>query len=320
MGFDHAAHAWSVGARGGAGAAASHYYTDMSLWDIHRTQLPLLLLTQPAVAADSARSLVRMAADGGRLPRWPLADVYTGCMIGAHGVNVLADNCVKGALAGDADAEAVFRAALAASLDATSAALRTDGANYTARGFVAFEADKRAGSLTLAYAFDDWSTAQLAACVARRFGDDANGTAAAVAQRYGARSVAAYRSQWVAGRQLMCPRLAAGRSLLHPTGHRCPLPELEAVPYFLQQDVAFVEGDAWQWLWFVPQDPEGLVALFPDRAAFAAKLDVFFANSTGWALPNAIPNPFYWAGNEPDLLAPWLFPFAGRADLTQRSS
>ena len=320
LGFDHAPHTWAVGARVATDGAASHYYTDMSLWDVHRTQLPLLLLTQPAVGADVARSLVRMARDGGRLPRWPLADVYTGCMIGAHGVNVLADGCVKGALAGDADAETVFRDALAAALSATAAAARVDGANYTSRSFVTFEADARAASLTLSYAFDDWSVAQLATCVAARFGDDANNTVASIAKAYAARSVAAYGSQWVAARQLMCPRLSAGPSLLHPTGHHCPLPELEAVPYFLQRDVQYVEGDAWQWLWFVPSDPEGLVALFPSRAAFAAKLDAFFANATGWALPNSIPNPYYWAGNEPDLLAVWLFPFAGRADLTQRWS
>jgi len=33
---------------------------------------------------------------------------------------------------------------------------------------------------------------------------------------------------------------------------------------------------------------------------------------------NALPNPYYWAGNEPDILHPWLFVFGGRPDLTQK--
>ena len=93
---------------------------------------------------------------------------------------------------------------------------------------------------------------------------------------------------------------------------------MEAVTYPLQSK--YVEGDALQWTWFVPGDPEGLVTLFHSPEAFAAKLDAFFANSTRWKFPNTLPNPYYWAGNEPDLLAVWQFVFAGRPDLTQRWS
>lgn len=35
---------------------------------------------------------------------------------------------------------------------------------------------------------------------------------------------------------------------------------------------------------------------------------------------NDLPNPYYWAGNEPDLLAVWLFDWAGRPDLTAKWS
>jgi len=33
---------------------------------------------------------------------------------------------------------------------------------------------------------------------------------------------------------------------------------------------------------------------------------------------NVLPNPYYWAGNEPDILAPWLFNFAGAPQYTQK--
>lgn len=100
----------------------------------------------------------------------------------------------------------------------------------------------------------------------------------------------------------------------------------------------YIEGDAWQYLWFVPHDPEGLVSLFPSREAYIAKLDKFFNLSTYWPT-TALPDPWCtrccsfiqcicrccylcadWAGNEPDIFAPFQFVFGGRQDLTAKWS
>ena len=65
----------------------------------------------------------------------------------------------------------------------------------------------------------------------------------------------------------MCPRNAAGDL-------QCP-PEIEvAVPYPLQN--MYLEGDAAQWVWFVPQDPDGLRQLFPDNNTYLGDLEKFF--------------------------------------------
>jgi predicted alpha-1,2-mannosidase len=66
-------------------------YTDLSIWDIHRTQIPLLALMQPRVAENVAGSLVGMYREGGDIPRWPIANVYSGCMIGTHGNIIISD-------------------------------------------------------------------------------------------------------------------------------------------------------------------------------------------------------------------------------------
>lgn len=50
------------------------HYSDLSLWDIHRTQTSLLTLLQPSVSLDIVKSLIRMYKDGGVLPRWPIAN------------------------------------------------------------------------------------------------------------------------------------------------------------------------------------------------------------------------------------------------------
>lgn len=49
-------------------------FSDLSLWDIHHTQTPLLSLLQPSVALDIVQSLVDMYKEGGTLPRWPIAN------------------------------------------------------------------------------------------------------------------------------------------------------------------------------------------------------------------------------------------------------
>ena len=89
------------------------HYSDLSLWDIHRTQTSLLTLLQPNVSLDIVKSLIRMYQDGGVLPRWPIANgesryhlklttsqncyiiVYSGCMIANHANQVILDNLVK---------------------------------------------------------------------------------------------------------------------------------------------------------------------------------------------------------------------------------
>ena len=57
--------------------------------------------------------------------------------------------------------------------------------------------------------------------------------------------------------------------------------------------------------------------LFGGRKAFVRELATFM-DKTAEHKGTALPNPFYWAGNEPDILAPWLFSLAGRPDLTAK--
>ncbi len=64
----------------------ANYYTDMSIWDVHRTEFPWLTLYKPDVMTDIVklnfqvelinRSLLLMFDEGGDLPRWPLANGF----------------------------------------------------------------------------------------------------------------------------------------------------------------------------------------------------------------------------------------------------
>jgi predicted alpha-1,2-mannosidase len=72
-------------------------------------------------------------------------------------------------------------------------------------------------------------------------------------------------------------------------------------PFFTAAD-PFYEGTARQWSTFVPHDVPGLMRRVGGRQAFVAWLDRLFLTNR------------FDAGNEHDLLAPWLYLYAGRHD------
>jgi predicted alpha-1,2-mannosidase len=327
LGFDGEVHLWpNASSSNNNSHISSHYYSDMSLWDVHRSQIPLLsLLGTEGVAVDTVRSLIDMHARSGIFPRWPLASVATGCMIGSHGSVVVADIAEKHAILcqrknkDDAEGEqqidwpfdldSAYEAMRAIATQPQPCCGRIEVENYTRLGFVPLDREPTAASLTLSYAFDDSAIARVAALLGRDEDADTFGNASNN-----------YRHLWSREHQLMCARFENGTQV-------CPNKIESAVPFPLAglQAVQYIEGDAWQWLWFVPHDPDGLIALFPSSAAFVERLEIFLRRTAEgpWAVngpADILPAPFYWAGNEPDLLAPWLFAYGGRSDLTQQWS
>jgi predicted alpha-1,2-mannosidase len=86
----------------------------------------------------------------------------------------------------------------------------------------------------------------------------------------------------------------------------------------------FQEGNAWQYTFYVPQDPNGLIAKI-GKTEFTKRLDSIFTVSQ----PNAfgggkkldafsgLESP-YNHGNQPNLHTSWLFNFSGSPSLTQK--
>ncbi len=71
-------------------------------------------------------------------------------------------------------------------------------------------------------------------------------------------------------------------------------------------DDAFVEGNAWHYLWMVPHDPEGLAETLGGQDAALGRLREFFDASLE-DVPIVGVRSHYWPSNEPDINAPWLF-------------
>lgn len=74
----------SVTWRGGSGA----FYSDLSLWDVYRTQMPLLAVLQPVAASDVFESMMAMFAQTNfsHVPHWVWARCVWECVAPSHGV------------------------------------------------------------------------------------------------------------------------------------------------------------------------------------------------------------------------------------------
>jgi putative alpha-1,2-mannosidase len=53
-------------------------YTDMSIWDVQRTQMPWTLFHNLYLFNDIAKSIIMFNREGGYMPKWPFASGWTG--------------------------------------------------------------------------------------------------------------------------------------------------------------------------------------------------------------------------------------------------
>jgi predicted alpha-1,2-mannosidase len=274
--------------------------SDLSLWDTYRTVSPLHAWLAPDSARDTARSLVAFADQVGIYPRWPLAIGETGVMLGSSAEIAIADAVLRGVA--DTGAEHGWPLLRAAAMDATpppaGRAGRHDVELYMQHGYVPRTAG-RSVSMTTEYSHDDFALAQLAGALGH-----------------------------TADRELLLARSESWRALYDPSvgflRGRNPdgsFPTGSFDPLVWLDDYA--EANAWQSL-FPPgiHDPQGIALVLGGHDAAIAKLSLLFErakedwDSSDPAAAN-FPRKYYWAGNETDLNAAFLFAQLGRPDLTQ---
>lgn len=251
------------------------YYSDFSMWDTFRTSHPWYTLVHPDTQRDFARSIVRMTADGGSVPRWPLAHGYTGGMLGTPADQILAETWLKGIR--DWDQDAAFEACLAHATTPQPNADRGGVEGYVARGWAAWEDVGTPASETLEYAWSDWALADWAAAMGR----DAD--AAMLRAQAGN-----WANTWDPASGFFRGRYADG-------SFGEPIDEFAWEP-------DFVEGNAWHYVWYVPYDVDGMIGVQHggDRAAFLARLQGFW-DAVFVEPDDLFPDDHYWHGNEPVL-------------------
>ena len=283
-------------------AIGFNYYTDMSLWDTFRTVHPLYNMVARPEQRDMIVSLVKMAEQGGYLPRWPSGGGYTGSMFGSPADMVITESYLKGIR--DFDVETAYqfmrKTALAPVPADSPFSGRVGVEHYLQHGYCPSDLMKKSVASTIEYSYADQSIARLADALG--YEDDA-----LLFQKHGQ----FYRNLWNPETQFF-----QGRDSDEKFQSDFKPDLLTYVDIGGKFTHAYVEGSARQWRWGVASDGAALVSLFKSREYFVQELEQFFSRSpAGVGLP---PNAFYWQGNQPDLHAAYLFHFADRPDLTQK--
>ena len=267
------------------------YHSTFSLWDTFRAAHPLYTLLYPDIAAQFVRDMVRHHDTYGYLPIWDLWGQDNYCMIGNHAIPVLAD-----AILSELPGINVPRAYKAMVESSTRSHPNSPFEVWEEFGYMPQNRQNTSVSITMEQAFDDWCVA----AVAKKLGKE---------QDY----------------ERFIRRSEFYRNLFNPaTGFFQPKDDkgnwIEPFDPLSYENPCFVEGNAWQYMWFVPQNPQGLIDLFGGVKPFIKKLDENFTLTETSGEVNGNASGFigqYAHGNEPSHHTVYLYNFAGRPWRTQ---
>lgn len=264
------------------------YYTVFSLWDTYRATHPLFTLIEQERTVDFIKTMLAKYEEGGIIPIWDLSACYTGCMIGYHGIPVIADAYLKGI--DDYDAELAFEA-MKHSATRDHLGLKS----YKEFGFIPVEEESESVSKTLEYAYDDWCIAQMAQALGKE--DDY--------QRFIKRAQS-YKNVYDPSTGFMRGRFR--NSWFGPFD-----------PY--EVNFNYTEANAWQYSLYVPHDISGHIDLTGGKREYESHLDRLFSAETETAGRNQADITGligqYAHGNEPSHHMAYLYNFVGRPDKTQ---
>ena len=292
------------------GKPAYNFYNTDAIWGGYWNLTPLWAMVFPEYYNDWVNSQLRIYQDAG----WLGDGVANSKYVSGVGTNMTSIAIAGAYNSGirNFDIATAYEAALKNELGADhriEGAGKMDVGQFVAKGYVPFDDSVFYGthaggsqfsvSHTLEYSFSAYAVAQLA----KALGKEAD-----------YQKLMALSNGWAKvfddTLKMVRPRVANGNFI----DHFNPLESWRG----------FQEGNAFQYTFFVPQNPEGLVARV-GQETFNHRLDSIFtvARQTvfgGGKVTNAfsgVSSP-YNHGNQPSLHIPWLFNFSGKPYLTQK--
>ncbi|MBN1599159.1 MAG: GH92 family glycosyl hydrolase [Bacteroidales bacterium] len=285
-------------------------YTVFSLWDTYRATHPLFTIIEPEFDQKLIRALLRKYDEGGILPMWELASNYTGTMIGSHSIPVIVDAYMKGLHDFDADKalEAMIHAVSYDTVKEISYQNKEAHVNLMPKskmliekyGFVPCDLENASVSQGLEFAYNFWCIATMAKSLGKND----------IAEEY-YKKAQSYKFYFDKETGFMRGKNLDG-SWKNPFDPR----------YSDHWKTPYVEGNAWQWSWYVPHDVSGLMDLHGGPEMFAVKLDSLFMVDSevlgeGKSLDITGLIGQYAHGNEPSHHIAYLFNYAGKPWRTQ---
>ena len=280
-------------------ADANTNYTVFSVWDTYRAFHPLLTLLDSGMTRSVVQSFMRHQQQSPHhmLPVWSHNGCENWCMIGYHGVSVLADALGKGY-----DGSLSHAEMLRAMTSTANCSYYDHTGLYKQLGYLPVDKSANGVSITLENAYEDW-------CIYHTL------------QHLGQQDTAeldSYRQRALSYRNVFDTTIGFARARLSDGSWKQPYSLLST------SGEGFIEGNAWNYSFYVPHDVNGLMRLMGGEKLFVRKLDTLFTMY--------IPDAFFAAtedvtregmlggyvhGNEPSHHIPYLYMWTSQPWKTQ---
>jgi predicted alpha-1,2-mannosidase len=258
-----------------------------AFWVIQWNLTPLWTLLNPGLANSWVNSLLEFSDKGGWLPKSPSGLEYADIMVAEHEISLIVAAYQKGIRNFDAD-----KAWNAIRFIQTNPGQENPCGGYTGNknlssymklGYVPNE--EGPVSNTMEYAYDDYCAAMFAKALGKKKDYE-----------YFIQRSASYKNAFDPAVKFIRQRHADGRWVQEWDSLR------NHGTWF---GAGYVEGNAWQFTYFVPHDYEGIIKLV-GRELFNKRLEEGFSNGN------------VFIGNQPNMQAPWIFNYSGKPWLTQK--
>ena len=271
-------------------------YTTFSLWDTYRALHPLYNLIQQKRNNDMVKSMMAHYDQSAlhMLPIWSHYANDNWCMSGYHSASVIADAIIKGST--NTDAVAALNACVTTARKSNYEGI----GDYVKYGYIPAEKSGVSVSNTLEYAYDDWAIAQLAKQLGKTD----------IYEEFTKRA-ASYRN--VFDKDGFVKRKDSNGNFL------------PAADLLSTHNQGLIEGNSWNYSFFVPHNPADLIVLMGGTKKFIANMDSlftmylpdkYFAETEDITREGIIGT--YVHGNEPAHHVPYLYNFAGVPWKTQQ--
>ena len=271
-------------------------YTTFSLWDTYRALHPFFNIVQPSRNNDMVKSMMAHFDQSAykMLPVWSHYANDNWCMSGYHSVSVVTDAIIKGVYNGDP--EAALKACIITSNHRDYEGI----GSYIDKGFIPAEKSGTSISNTLEYAYDDWCIAQLAKKLNKQD----------IYDEYMKRA-GSWENNFDKTTGFMRAKMADGTFQ-------------KKFDVMSTHGQGFIEGNSWNYSFFVPQNPALLMERMGGKKKFASKLDTlftmhlpdeFFADTEDITREGIIGG--YVHGNEPAHHIAYFYNWAGQPWKTQ---
>jgi len=292
------------------------FFPSFLCWDTYRSEHPLMTIIEPEQVNDMIKSIVSKTKHYGWLPAQHHRNVFGQGMVGDHLVPIIVDAYMKGFR--DYDVEFIYEAMREKATQLPPPPLpesagRSGLQYYMELGYAPVDKVTESVPNTLELAYNDWCIAQMA----RELGKESD-------YELFMQRAHNYLNLWDPGTQFMRPKNHDG-SWLKSCGNRPAEIVTDGDHSFYdcfepllvgrRPNRYYTESNAWQYIWSVQHDINGLVDLFENSSAFVTRLDSFFTMSPEISPPKYVgvvgTIGQYVHGNQPSHHVAYLYNYVG---------